>query len=31
MPKDKDFGLLRYPWPEQPDQGAPDQSAKIAH
>jgi alpha-ketoglutarate-dependent taurine dioxygenase len=29
--KNKDFGFQRGPRPEQPDQGAPDQSAKIAH
>src|SRR6516164_2832346 len=29
--KDKDLGLQRSPRPEQSDQGAPDQSAKIAH
>ena len=31
MPKHKDFDLQRSPRPEQPDQGAPDQPAKIAH
>jgi hypothetical protein len=31
MPKYKDFGFQRSPRPEQPDQPAPDQSAKIAH
>jgi hypothetical protein len=31
MPKDEDFDFQRGPRPEQPDQGAPDQSAKIAH
>ena len=29
--KDKDLGFQRSPRPEQSDQGAPDQSAKIAH
>ena len=29
--KNKDFGFQRSPRPEQPDQAAPDQSAKIAH
>jgi hypothetical protein len=29
--KNEDFGFQRSPRPEQPDQGAPDQSAKIAH
>jgi hypothetical protein len=29
--KNKDFGFQRSPRPEQPDQGAPDQPAKIAH
>jgi hypothetical protein len=29
--KHKDFGFQRCPRPEQPDQGAPDQPAKIAH
>jgi hypothetical protein len=29
--KDKDLGLQRSPRPEQSDQGAPDQPAKIAH
>ena len=31
MAKDKVFGFQRGPRPEQPDQSAPDQSAKIAH
>jgi hypothetical protein len=31
MPKYKDFGFQRGPRSEQPDQGAPDQSAEIAH
>jgi hypothetical protein len=31
MAKDEDFGFQRGPRPEQPDQGAPDQPAKIAH
>ena len=31
MPKYEDFGFQRSPRPKQPDQGAPDQSAKIAH
>src|SRR5262249_34655824 len=31
MPKYEDFGFQRSPRPEQPDQPAPDQSAKIAH
>ena len=31
MAKDKVFGFQRGPWSEHPDQGAPDQSAKIAH
>jgi ABC-type uncharacterized transport system substrate-binding protein len=31
MAKDEVFGLQRGPRSEQPDQGAPDQSAKIAH
>ena len=31
MPKHKEFGFQRSPRPEQPDQAAPDQSAKIAH
>ena len=31
VPKHKDFGFQRSARPEQPDQGAPDQSAKIAH
>ena len=31
MSKHKDFGFQRSPRPEQPDQGAPDQPAKIAH
>jgi hypothetical protein len=31
MAKDKVFGLQCGPRSEQPDQGAPDQSAKIAH
>jgi hypothetical protein len=31
VPKDKDFGFQRSPRPEQSDQGAPDQPAKIAH
>jgi integrase-like protein len=30
-PKHKDFGFQRSARPEQPDQGAPDQPAKIAH
>jgi hypothetical protein len=29
--KNEDFGFQPSPRPEQPDQGAPDQSAKIAH
>jgi len=29
--KDKDLGFQRSPRPEQSDQGAPDQPAKIAH
>jgi hypothetical protein len=29
--KNKDFDFQRSPRPEQPDQAAPDQSAKIAH
>jgi hypothetical protein len=29
--KDKDLGLQRNPGPEQSDQGAPDQPAKVAH
>ena len=29
--KHKDFGFQRSARPEQPDQGAPDQPAKIAH
>src|SRR6266487_3724654 len=29
--KDKDFGFQRSPRPEQSDQGAPNQPAKIAH
>jgi hypothetical protein len=31
MPKHKVFGFQRSPRAEQPDQGAPDQPAKIAH
>src|SRR6516165_5848137 len=31
MAKDKVFGFQRGPRSEQPDQGAPDLSAKIAH
>jgi hypothetical protein len=31
MSKDKDLGLQHSPRPEQSDQGAPDQSAKVAH
>jgi hypothetical protein len=31
MAQDKVFGFQRGPRSEQPDQGAPDQSAKIAH
>src|SRR5258708_18083653 len=31
MSKDKVLGLQRSPRPEQSDQGAPDQPAKIAH
>ena len=31
VPKHKDFGFQRVARPEQPDQGAPDQPAKIAH
>src|ERR1700704_1680170 len=31
VPKHKDFGFQRNARPEQPDQGAPDQPAKIAH
>jgi hypothetical protein len=31
MSKNKDFGFQRSPRPEQSDQAAPDQSAKIAH
>src|SRR3984893_10749500 len=31
MSKDKDLGFQRSPRPEQSDQGAPDQPAKIAH
>src|SRR5262245_55460382 len=31
VPKHEDFGFQRSPRSEQPDQGAPDQSAKIAH
>ena len=31
MSKDKDLGLQRSPRPEYPDQGAPDQPAKVAH
>jgi hypothetical protein len=31
VPKHKDFGFQRSARPEQPDQGAPDQPAKIAH
>jgi hypothetical protein len=31
MAKDKVFGLQCGPRSEQPDQGAPDQSAKIAY
>jgi hypothetical protein len=31
MPKHDDFGFQRSPWTEQPDQGAPDQPANIAH
>jgi hypothetical protein len=29
--KDQDLGFQRSPRPEQSDQGAPDQPAKIAH
>jgi hypothetical protein len=31
MLKHEDFGYQRSPRPEQPDQGAPNQSAKFAH
>jgi len=31
MSKDEDLGLQRSSRPEQSDQGAPDQPAKIAH
>jgi hypothetical protein len=31
MSKDKVLGLQRSPRPEYPNQGAPDQPAKIAH
>jgi hypothetical protein len=31
MSKDKDLGFRRSPRPEQSDQGAPDQPAKVAH
>jgi hypothetical protein len=31
MPKHEDLGFQRRPRPEQPDQGAPNQPAKIAH
>src|SRR5262249_55507683 len=31
MPEHKDFGFQRGSRPEQPDQGAPNQPAKIAH
>ena len=31
VPKNEDFRFQRSPRPEQPDQGAPDQSAKITH
>ena len=31
MPKHKDLSFQRSPRPEQPDQGTPDQPAKIAH
>ncbi len=31
MSKNKGFGFQRSPRLEQPDQGAPDQPAKIAH